>query len=87
MPKKAQKMDDSTYAELKAKILKSLGDTPYVFRNSKQRQALDGLSAAVMSNLDGAGQGPERSLMCGRKRAYFTDSYATWLMGRISAVK
>jgi hypothetical protein len=59
--------------ELRANIEKTLGNVPLVFRSDSLRKKLDGLSSAVLSNMDACGKGPERRIMVGRKVAYETD--------------
>lgn len=73
--------------QIRIEIETALQNFPYVFRQSKQRQLIDGCSSGVIANFDCAGTGPKESLMVGRKRAYVKASYIDWAVSRISAVK
>ena len=70
--------------EIESKIRDRIGNQPYIFRQAKVRQELDGLSAPVMANMDAQGRGPGGRLLIGRKVAYPVDAYIDWLMNRIS---
>ncbi len=72
--------------EIENEIEKVLSKKPYIFRQSAERRELDGLSAAVLANMDMAGSGPAQRIMVGRKVAYPATSYREWLMGRIKPV-
>jgi hypothetical protein len=65
----------------------ALKDRPYVFRSDKLRQALDGSSGAVLSNLDCRGGGPANPFMIGKKIAYHRSDYIEWVVGRITGIK
>jgi hypothetical protein len=73
--------------QIRAELERVLADRPYIFRQDKHRQSIDGLSAGVLSNMDAAGKGPADSLLIGRKIAYPTPAYISWLCARISEAK
>ncbi len=72
--------------KIRLEIEKALAGKPYIFRQSAERQAIDGLSAAVLSNMDAAGTGPAEAIQVGRKIAYPIDSYIEWVVSRITEV-
>lgn len=71
--------------ELRSSIESALGNSPIVFRHSKTRQEIDGLTPAVMSYLDNLGKGPENRILIGRQTAYTRASYISWFF--LSRVK
>jgi hypothetical protein len=73
-------------AKIRAELERVLADRPYIFRQDKQRQSIDGLSAGVLSNMDAAGLGPAEKVMIGRKVAYPTTDYINFVIGRVSDV-
>jgi len=72
--------------ELRTSIESALGNPPNVFRHSKTRQEIDGLSPAVMSYLDNIGKGPKDRILIGRQTAYTKKSYVDWFLSRITHV-
>jgi len=79
-----EKMKPNKEETIRQGIKHVLGGKPYVFRQSKARQDLDGISAGGLANLDAAGKGPGNVILVGRKAAYLSDIYIDWLVARIS---
>ena len=69
---------------IRAGIIQAIGGLPYIFRQSKLRKELDGISAGGLGNMDAAGKGPGGVILVGRKAAYPADVYVDWLVGRIT---
>jgi hypothetical protein len=80
------RMSENSKEKIRAEIEKALSGKPYIFRQDKQRQAIDGLSPGVLSNMDAAGKGVTGAVMIGRKIAYPIDSYVDWVCSRITEV-
>jgi len=73
--------------KIRIEIQKALAGRPFIFRQDKKRQEIDGLSAGVLSNMDAAGTGVPNAIMVGRKIAYPIDSYVDWVVSRITEVQ
>lgn len=80
-------MSENSREKIRAEIQRALAGKPYIFRQDKQRQAIDGLSPGVLSNMDAAGTGVAGAIMIGRKIAYPIDSYIDWVVSRITEVQ
>jgi hypothetical protein len=76
-----------TNKDIKKAIEQTLAGRPYILRTDPLRRQLDGLSPAVMANMDSDGTGPERLIYVGRKAAYETSAYIDWLANRVSTQK
>ena len=72
--------------ELRTSIESAIGNPPIVFRHSKTRQEIDGLTPAVMSYLDNIGKGPKDRILIGRQTAYTRASYISWFLSRVKQV-
>ncbi len=79
-------MSENSREKIKAEIQRALAGKPYIFRQDKQRQSIDGLSPGVLSNMDAAGKGIPGAIMVGRKIAYPIDSYIDWVCSRVTEV-
>ena len=79
-----EKMKQDKTETIRQGIKHSLGGRPYIFRQSRERQELDGISAGGLANLDSAGRGPGNVILVGRKAAYLSDVYIDWLVSRIT---
>jgi len=73
--------------KIRAELERLSENRPYYFRQDKDRRAIDGLSAGVLSNMDAAGTGPAEKIMIGRKVAYPVAAYIDWVVGRIREAK
>ena len=76
-----------TNKDIKTALEQTLDGRPYILRTDPLRQQLDGLSPAVIANMDSSGTGPEGMIYVGRKAAYITAPYIDWLANRVSQKK
>ena len=77
--KRKAKMDNNFRTE----VSRLLAGKTHVFRSDKQRQAIDGTCAAVLSNMDNHGAGPKNRFFIGKKVAYSVEDYVNWLCARM----
>jgi hypothetical protein len=72
--------------EIRTILEKKMQGMPYIFRDDKSRQGMDGCTSSSMNSLEHRGEGPA-SIRVGRKVAYPVASYIDWVMSRITTQK
>ncbi len=70
--------------DFRTEILRQFSGKAHVFRSDKQRQAIDGTPASVLSQYDAAGTGPANRFKIGIKVCYPLTDYVDWLCARVS---
>jgi hypothetical protein len=68
--------------DFRTEVSRLLAGKSHVFRSDKERQAIDGTCAAVLSNMDAHDLGPKNRFKIGRKVAYKVEDYLDWLCAR-----
>ncbi len=69
--------------DFRTEVSRLLAGKSHVFRSDKERQAIDGTCAAVLSNMDSHGLGPKNRFKIGRKVAYKVEDYLDWICSRM----
>ncbi|MEI6261772.1 MAG: hypothetical protein WCR46_17955 [Deltaproteobacteria bacterium] len=68
--------------DFRTEVYRLLAGKSHIFRSDKERQAIDGTCAAVLSNMDNHGTGPKNRFKIGRKVCYPLTDYLDWLCAR-----